>query len=128
MSRRALMPRTPEKILMVEAMAWIVPARVAGVPVDHPIWCRKFVARMREAADQHHRATDGPCEPRQARGKADKQWGVTQQAGQLDQRPVTGLVFRAMRDLGPHQAVAMHGLLIDADDPVAAVFQEGDDV
>src|SRR5690348_16654577 len=70
MSGRILMARTPEEILVVEPVPRIVPATVAGVPVDHPIRGCELVGRMCESADQHHRTTRRPGEPRQTGGEA----------------------------------------------------------
>lgn len=57
------MAGAPEKIMMVKAMFGVIPARITAVPVNHPVWCRKFVGRMGKTADQDNRSTGGPCEP-----------------------------------------------------------------
>ena len=60
-----LVTRTPEEVLMIEAVPYIVPAAIAGVIVDHAERCCKFVGCMREAADHHHWSTGRPREPRE---------------------------------------------------------------
>src|SRR5215467_5805561 len=35
---RAGMARAPRKVLVVEALPDVIPAAIAGVPVDHPVW------------------------------------------------------------------------------------------
>ena len=56
--------------------------------------------------------------------QADEERRVPQPARPLGQRPVAGLVLGAVRDVGPHQARAVHRLLVDADDAVAGCLQE----
>src|SRR5262249_13202486 len=80
---RVLMPRAPQEILVIETMSWIVPARIAGVEIDHSPWRGEFIAWMGKAADKHDRTAGGPCEPGKARGKADEQRGMAQQPGSL---------------------------------------------
>src|SRR4051794_19282013 len=46
----------------------------------------------------------------------------------LDQRLVAGLIFRALRNVVPDQSGAMRGLLIDANDAIAGVLEEGNNL
>ena len=122
--RRAGVARAPQEVLVVEAVPHVVPAAVAGVPVDHPVRRGEFVGRVGEAADQHHRHAGRPGQPGQPAAEADERLGMPQPARPLGQRPVAGLVLRAVRDVVPHQARAVHRLLVDADHPVAAGLEE----
>ena len=45
---RALVARTPEEILVIELEGRVIPAGIAGVPVDDPIGRGELVIRMRE--------------------------------------------------------------------------------
>ena len=56
------MTRTPEKILMVETTGRVMPAGVAGMPVDDAPRCVKLVCRMSKARNHHNSAV---CRPRQ---------------------------------------------------------------
>src|SRR4051812_8720065 len=53
LTRRIGVTRAPQEIVVVEAVARVVPAAVAGVIVDDPVRRRELVGRMREAADHH---------------------------------------------------------------------------
>ena len=44
----SLVTRTPEEIEVIEVLAHVVPAGVAGVIIDHPVRCGKFIRRMRK--------------------------------------------------------------------------------
>ena len=124
--RRAGMARAPQEILVVEPHPLVVPAAVAGVPVDDAIWRGEFVGRVGKATDHHHLAARRPGQPGQPTGQADEELRMAQPACPLGQRPVAGLVLRAVRNMRPHQALAVHRLLVDAHDAVAGCLQEGD--
>src|SRR6516165_4155739 len=49
-------------------------------------------------------------------------------ARSLEQRSVTSFILRAMWDVIPHQACTMDAPLVDADDPIAGLLQEADDL
>src|SRR5215469_14386599 len=126
LSGRAGMARAPQKILVVEALPDVIPAAIAGVPVDHPVWRGELVGRMGETADQHHWRAGRPGEPGEAAGEADKKFRVAQPSRPLGQRPVTGLILRAVRNVRPDDARAIYGALVDTDHAVAAGLQKGD--
>ena len=63
LARRVLVAWAPEEILVIEAMARIVPATVAGVMVDDSIGGDELVERMGEARDHHHGGSHRPGEP-----------------------------------------------------------------
>ena len=113
---------------MVEAMGRVVPAAVAAVPVDDPVGGGELVGGVGEAADEDDGAAGGPGEPGEAAGKADEDGGVAEPVGALSEGAVAGLVFGAVGDVGPHEAGAVHGLLVDADHAEAAGFEVGDGV
>ena len=110
------MPRAPHVILVVEAQPDVVPARITGMPVGNSIRAVTFVVGVGKATDHHHRCTRGPRKPRQAARHADKECRVAQPADPLGQRTVSGLVLRAVGDVGPNETLAVLGLLIDADE------------
>ena len=45
----ALVPRTPQKVEMVEILAHVVPAGMACVVVDDAVWCVELVGGVSEA-------------------------------------------------------------------------------
>ena len=100
LARRVLVARAPQKIAVIEAMAHVVPAAVAGVLVDDAVRRIEFVGRVGEARDHHHRRAGRPGEPGQAAGEADEEFGVLDPARALGQRLVAGLVLGAVRDDG----------------------------
>ena len=122
--RRAGMARTPQKVLVIETMPRVVPAAVAGMPVDHPVRRREFVGRMREATDQHHRTACRPRQPRQPAAQPDETRRMPQPARPLGQWPVARLILHAVREVGPHQAAAVCRFLVDTNHPVAARLEE----
>src|SRR5579883_329274 len=73
LARRAGMARAPEEVLVVKQHARVVPAGIAGMPVDHAIGCRELVYRMGEAADQHDRRAGRPGEPGEPAAETDKE-------------------------------------------------------
>src|SRR5262249_27083385 len=99
-----------------------------GVVVDHTVWRLELVGRMREARDQHDRNPRPPGEPGETARETDEELGVLEPTRALRERPVAGLVVRAMRNVIPDQAVSVRRLLIDADDPIAGLLQERDDL
>src|SRR5271169_5818339 len=80
LSWRAGVPRAPQEVVVVEAMAHVVPAAVAGVIVDHPVRRGEFVGRMGEARDHYHRRADRPGEPGQPARQPDEERRVLQPA------------------------------------------------
>src|SRR5262249_37144442 len=117
--RRVLLARAPEEILVVEAHQRIVPAAIAGVVVDDAVRRRELIGRMGEATDEHDWLLRRPGEPGEAAREADEELGVTQPAHALGQGPIAGLVLHAVRNMVPDQVVAVHRLLVDADDAIA---------
>src|ERR1700730_8069751 len=93
LARGVLVTRTIHEILVVEAVPHIVPARIAGMVVDHPVGRLKLVGRMGEAADQHHRLAHRPGEPGQAAGEPDEKLGVPEPARAFLQRAIARLVL-----------------------------------
>src|SRR5262249_2030245 len=74
LERRVLVARAPQEVLVVEAMARIVPAAVAGVEVDDAVGRSKLICRVREAGDHHDRNAGRPGEPRQPAGEPDEEF------------------------------------------------------
>jgi len=126
MPGRALVAGTPQEIMVIEAKAGIVPAGIAGVVIDHPVRGVKLVGRVGEAADHHHRGAGRPGQPGQAARQADEKSGVFQPARPFTQRPVAGLILGPPGDVVPQQLMTVQWLLVDADHPIAAIFQELD--
>src|SRR5262249_10905731 len=118
----------PQKVLVVELHPYIIPAGIAGVIVDHPVWRRELVSRMCEATDHDHWNSCGPGEPRQATRQPDKKIGVSEPGRTLLKRPLAGLVLGAVRNVIPDQAGAVSRLLVDTDDAIAGLLQERDDL
>lgn len=62
----SFVPRTPEKIKMIEIKPHVVPAAVTGVIVDYAVRRGEFVGRMGEAGNHDNRDFASPCQPAQA--------------------------------------------------------------
>ena len=61
-----------------------------------------LVGRMGEAADHQHRRAGRPGQPRQPAAEPDECRGMPQPSRAFRQRPVSGLVLHAVRDMRPH--------------------------
>ena len=113
---------------MVEAVARIVPAAVAGVIVDHAVgrvnslvgWVKPLIITTGVPAAQasQDRPLDSPT----------KKSACLSQRARSSKRPVAGLVLGAVRDVVPDEPGAVHRLLVDADDAIAGLLQEADDL
>ena len=125
---RARVAGAPQEIVVIEAALRVVPAAIAGVVVDHPIGRGELVRRVGEATDHDHRCSHRPGEPGEPARQTDEEIGVAKPARPFRERPVAGLVLDTVRDLVPHDARAMKRLLVDADDAVAALFEELDNL
>ena len=70
---RAFVTGTPQEVEVVEVQPHIVPAAVAGMIIDHTIRRFKFVGRVGEAGDHHHRHFAAPGKPAQTAAQADEE-------------------------------------------------------
>src|ERR1700722_1790169 len=127
LARRACMARAPEEVLVIESQRRIVPAGVAGVVVDDPPGRLELGRRMGEAADQDDLRARRPSEPREAARQPDQEIRVPDPAHAFLQREASA-VLGAVGDLGPREALFMGASLVDADDAVAGLLQEADDL
>lgn len=123
----ALVAGTPEEIEVVEVLAHIVPAAVAGVVVDDPVGRVELVGGMGEPRDHHDRHLAAPGHPRQPAGKPDEEVGVLDEIHPLLQGAVPREVLRAVGDVVPVQPHAVDLFLVDAKDAIAVVLEELDD-
>ena len=101
------MARTPVGVRGVIGERDVIPAGVAGVPVDYTIGRIELIQRMGEATDHDHRRPGGPRKPGEAAGDADEGGGVAQPTGPLGKRTVAGFILTAGRHLGNDQAIGV---------------------
>ena len=101
------MARTPEEVEVVEVLAHVIPAGMAGVVVDDAVRRRELVGRMREAGDHHDRHLAGPGEPGETAGETDEEIRVLDEVDAFLERDVAGEVLGAVGDVVPVQADAV---------------------
>ena len=111
---------------MVEVKPHVIPAAVAGVIINHAVRRRKFIRRMREPGNHHHRHLAPPRQPAQSRTQPDEEVRVLDEVDPLLQRFVPRLVLHSPRHVIPDQTRAVHTLLVDADYTVSIFLQELD--
>src|ERR1700683_1947324 len=126
--RRIFVARAPQEILVIEPVANIIPATIAGMIIDHPIGCIKFVRRVRESRNHHDRRSTCPGEPRKPARETNKKLGVCKPTRTLSNRSITRLILCALRQVMPNQACPMDSSLVDADNAITRLLQESDDV
>jgi len=68
MTGSVLMAGAPHEVIVLEALSGVIPATIAGVPVNHAKRCGELVDRVSEARDQHDRRAHSPSHPGQAAG------------------------------------------------------------
>src|SRR5579862_5996045 len=110
--RRIFVAWTPQEILVIEPVAHVIPAAVAGVIIDHTIGRIKFVRWVRESRNHHNRRSTRPGEPRKPARETNKKFGVLEPARTLGNRSIACLILCAMRQVIPNQARPMDSSLV----------------
>lgn len=86
LARRVLMPGAPQEVVMVKPLRGVIPAGVAGMPVNDAVRRFKLIGGMCEAGDHHDLGARSPGQPGQTGTEADKRIRMLQPAGALGQR------------------------------------------